>query len=74
MLQLYLLICKNNPGSTAFEDMRESWRAAEAWHCERPGKAIGESEASVAVDVLGPKGSCKEVAAEGSTILEMPVL
>jgi hypothetical protein len=33
--------------------------AAEAWHCERPWKAIGEGAASVAIDGLGLKGSCK---------------
>jgi hypothetical protein len=39
--------------------MKGSWRAAEAWHCERPGKTTGKSAASVAVDGPGLKGSCK---------------
>jgi hypothetical protein len=30
--------------------MKGSWRAAEAWHCESPGKAIGECAA-----VVGPR-------------------
>ena len=29
--------------------MKGSWRAAKAWHCERPGEAIGEGAASVSV-------------------------
>jgi hypothetical protein len=36
--------------------MKGSWRAAEAWHCGRPEKAIGEGAASVAVDSTGLKG------------------
>ena len=39
--------------------------AAEALHCERPWKAIGEVAASVAIDGPGLKGSC--------SVLEMPV-
>jgi hypothetical protein len=41
---------------------RRAWRTAEVWHCERPGKGIGEDRASVAVDSPGLKGSCKEAA------------
>jgi hypothetical protein len=41
--------------------MKGSHRAAEAQHCERPWKAIGEGAASVAIDDTGLKGSCKEV-------------
>ena len=37
----------------------------EAWHCERPWKAIGESAASVAIDGPGLKGPC--------SVLEIPV-
>ena len=55
--EIDLVIC-NNPG---FKVMKGSCRTYEAWHCERPGKAIGESAASVAVDGPGLKGSCKEV-------------
>ena len=50
-------------GSTGFKGMKMSWRAAEAWHCERSGKATGEGAASVAVDGPGLKESCKEVEA-----------
>jgi hypothetical protein len=53
-------MCKNH---IDFEGMKESWRAAKAWHCERPGKAICEGAASDAVDGLGLKGSCKEIEA-----------
>jgi len=63
MLQLYLVMCKSHPGGTGFEGMKGSWRAAEAWYCERPGKAIGEGTASVAVDGPVLKGSCKGVEA-----------
>ena len=43
-------MCKGHPGGTGFEGMKELSRAAEAWHCERPWKAIGEGAASVAID------------------------
>ena len=59
----YLVICKSHPGGTGFKGMKGSWRAAKAWYCERPGKAIGEDAASDAIDVPGLKGSCKEVEA-----------
>ena len=51
-------MCKSYPGGTGFESMKESCRAAEAQHCERPRKAIGEGKASVAIDRTGLKGSC----------------
>ena len=41
--------------------MKGSWRAAEAWHCERPGEAIGEDTALAAVEDPGLKDACKEV-------------
>ena len=63
MLQLHLVMHKNHPGGTALEDMKGSWREAEAWHCERLGKDTGEGAASVAVDGPGLKGTCKEVEA-----------
>ena len=37
--------------------------AADIWYCKRPGDAIGEGAASVAVADPGLKGSCKEVEA-----------
>jgi hypothetical protein len=43
--------------------MKGSCRAAEARHCEKPGKAIGEGAALVTVEEPGLKGSCKEVEA-----------
>jgi hypothetical protein len=63
VLQLDLVMCKSHPGSTGFEGMKGSWRAAEAWHWERPWKAIGEDAASVAADGPGLKGTCKGVEA-----------
>jgi len=63
VLPLNLVMCKSHPSGTGFEHMKGSWRAAEAGHCERPGKAIGGGTASVAVDSLGLKGSCKGVEA-----------
>jgi hypothetical protein len=59
MLRLDLVMCKNHSGGTGFEGMKGSRRAAEAWHCERSWKAIGEGEASAVVDDPGLKGSCK---------------
>ena len=58
-------MCKGHPGGTGFEGMKGSRRAAEARHCERPWKAIGESAASVAIDSSRLTGSC--------SVLEMPV-
>ena len=65
LLQQDLVMCKSHPGGTGFEGMKELSRAAEAWHCERPWKAIGEGAASVAIEGPGLKGSC--------SVLEMPV-
>ena len=36
MLQLDLVMCKNHPISTGFNSIKESWIAAQSWHCERP--------------------------------------
>ena len=57
VLQLDLRIWKNHPSGIDFEDTKWSCRAAEALHCEKPGKAIGEGTASVAVK-LSVKPSC----------------
>ena len=51
-------MCKSHPGGIGFEGMKVSRRAAEAWHCERPWRAIGEDAASVAIDGPGLKGPC----------------
>ena len=59
-------MCKSHPGGTGFEGTKGSRRAAEAQHCERPWKAIGEGAASVAIDGPGLKGSY--------SVLEMPGL
>jgi hypothetical protein len=56
-------MCKSYPGGTGFEGMKGSHRATEAWHCERPWKAIGKGASSVAIDGPGLKGSCKGVEA-----------
>ena len=50
-------MCKCYPGGTGFEGMKVSRRAAEAQHCDRPWKAIGDGAASVAVDAPELKGS-----------------
>jgi hypothetical protein len=63
MLQLNLVMFKNHPGVTGVEGMKRPWRTAEAWHCERPGKAADEGAASGAVDGQRLKESCKEVEA-----------
>jgi hypothetical protein len=54
-------MCKTH--ITGFEGINGSWRAAEAWHCKRLGKGIGEGAAAVAVDGPGLKESCKGVEA-----------
>ena len=59
LLQRDLVMCKGHPGGTGFEGMKELSRAAEAWHCERSWKAIGEGVASAVVDGPGLKMSCK---------------
>ena len=41
--------------------MKGSWKAAEAWHWEKPVEAIGKGAASVAAEGLGLKGSYREV-------------
>ena len=51
-------MCKSHPGGIGFEGMKVSCRAAEAWHCERSWRAIGEGAASVAIDGPGLKGPC----------------
>ena len=45
MLTARLGSVKSHPEDTGFEGMKGSGKAAEAWHCERPGKAIGKSAA-----------------------------
>ena len=65
LLQRDLIMCKGHPDGTDFEGMKGSRRAAEARHCKRPWKAIGEGAASVAIEGPGLKGSC--------SVLEMPV-
>ena len=56
-------ISKSHSSCTGLEDMKGSWRPAEAWYYERPGKTIGEGAVLVVVDGLGLKGSFKEVEA-----------
>ena len=31
---------KNQLSGAGFEGMKRSWKSAEAWHCERPGKPL----------------------------------
>jgi hypothetical protein len=38
---------KSHPARIGFEDMKGLGRAAESWHCERPGKDTDEGLASV---------------------------
>ena len=54
---------KSYPGGIGFEGMKRSRRVAEARHCERPWKVIGEGTAWVAINGPGLKGSCKGVEA-----------
>lgn len=41
--------------------MKGLWKAAKAWHSERPGEAVGKGAAPVAVEGPGLKGSRREV-------------
>ena len=50
----------SHPGGSGFEGIKGSWRAAEVWHCERPGEAIGGGAASVAVEDPGLKGGMQK--------------
>jgi hypothetical protein len=63
LLQLYLVISKSHPDDSGFEGMKGSSRTAEAWHCERLWKAIGEGAVPVAKEGPRLKGSCKGVEA-----------
>ena len=63
MLVANSVMCQSFSHLTVFEDTVGSWRTAEAWHYERPWKAIGESAASDAIDSSGLKGSCNGVEA-----------
>jgi hypothetical protein len=65
LLQQDLVMCKRHPDGAGFEGIKGSSRAAEAWHYERPWKAIGKGAASVSIDGPGLRGSC--------SVLEMPV-
>ena len=64
--KLYLVLAvklgsvKSHPGGPGFEGMKGSWRAAEAWHCERPGVGFGEEASSVSIRSVGLKGSWRE--------------
>lgn len=40
--------------------MSWSWRAAEIWHCRKPGEATGDGVASVVAEAPGFKGSGRE--------------
>lgn len=51
MGQPHLELQRDLPDFKSHETWR-SRRAAKAWHCERQGKAIGESAASMAVETL----------------------
>jgi hypothetical protein len=56
-------VCKNHACTMTFESTKVSWRAGDAWYSVRTGKAIGKDEASVAINGLGLKESCKGVEA-----------
>jgi hypothetical protein len=53
IVKLYLLrqqdlaMCKNHPEGTCFEGMKGPLRAAQAWYCERPGRANEEGSACI---------------------------
>lgn len=52
-----LVMCKNLPGCSGFEGIKESRRVAEASEHEQPGEASGEGTAAGDVEVPGLKGS-----------------
>ena len=43
--------CVRFPCDTGFADMKESWRAAEACHCEMPGEATGGGATLIPVKI-----------------------
>jgi hypothetical protein len=45
MLQLDLVLYKSYTGSSGFEDMKRSGRAAGAWYSGRPGRPLVEGTA-----------------------------
>ena len=55
------LLTTSHHDGTSFEAVKESWRAAEAWHCGRTGEAIGEVQPKLAMEAPGSKRSCKDV-------------
>lgn len=46
-----------------FEVVRQSWTAAEIWHCDNPEEATGDVAASVVVEAPGFKKSRREIEA-----------
>ena len=58
-----LVMCKTHPDGIGFKNMKGSQREAEAWHCERPGKAMGKGAAPMTAEGPRLKGSCREVEA-----------
>ena len=62
---------KNHPGGAGFGGMRESWRAADTWHWERPGEATAEASV-IAVEGPGLTGSFRDVAAHAMSECRSP--
>lgn len=60
---LDLVMCKGFLGGIDFGGMKGLWKAAESWHCGRPGEATGEVRDSIAVEDPGWKESWKEAEA-----------
>lgn len=54
--------CKSHSGSTGFEGMKGSCKAAKAWHCARPAEAMLEGATSVVIEAR-IEGSCRKVEA-----------
>ena len=51
-------MCKNHPGGTGFKGMKGSWRAAEAWHCERP---LVKMQSQLQLTTQDQRGLAKEL-------------
>lgn len=47
--RLYFRLAAELGNGTGFEGVKGLWKTTEVWHCERPGEAVGEGTASVAV-------------------------
>jgi hypothetical protein len=61
MLQLYLAMGKSHPGDTGFEDVKGSWRAAEAGHVRGHGRPLVKVQPQSQLMAQDWRGHAKEL-------------